>query len=226
MKNRTWIAFVYLLFLLFITAMVEISYHNGDTFYRIESYAVDAEGRVLIGKIGELDIYKNNILEGRIQLPVQHSYTLKCLPDDLIQLSKDDDIYYLSLDGNIVRAEKNSESINISFINTDVYEDMYGNSYKYSDSIWGRKKIIKNSKEIVFMESRFNQIATIIKQWQFIEFIFALFLFGGRGHPIIFFQIAMKRMSEGKITYLTDFENYYHEYYLSKQVKNVQERMS
>lgn len=216
MKKRTWIAFVYLFFLLFITAVVEISYHNGYTFYRLESYAIDADGRVFIGKIGKIDIYKNNNLEGHIQLPVQHSYTLKFLPNNLIQLSKNDDIYYLSLNGDVIKTEKSSENVDRYSMTANIYKDTYGNSYEYSDSILGRKKIIKNGKEIVFIESRFNQIATIVKQWQFIEFLFAMFLFGGRGHPILFIKIAIKRISEGKIVYLVDFDKYYHDYYLSK----------
>ncbi len=118
--------------------------------------------------------------------------------------------------GVIVGTEKRPGNVEKYPVISDFYEDIYGNFYEYSDSFFGRKKIIKNGTEIVFIESRFNQIATAVKQWQFFEVLLAIALFGGRGHPIVFIKVAAKRIADGKRVYLTEFDRYYREYYSGK----------
>ena len=213
MKNSIWRAYVYIFILLLITAIVEYANYKGYTYYQVECFAVDSTGRVFIGKKGKIDIYDNNFLVDTVELPISHSYIIKLEEDNIIQILKNSDIYYIDLSRKNINKEIFTPQIDMYFQDADTYIDEKGDIYEYVDTIFTRKKIIKNGHDAIFVESRFNQVASIIKKWQFFEFFLALCMFAGKGHPVVFIRVAAKRLSSGKMVYFNEFDNYYKEYY-------------
>ena len=213
MRNNIWRAYLYIFILLLITVIVEYANYKEYTYYQVECFAVDSMGRVFIGKKGKIDIYDNNFIVDTVELPISHSYNIKLQEDNIIQILKNSDIYYIDLSGKILNKETSMSQINMNFQEVNTYVDKNGNVYEYSDTIFSRKKIIKNGYDTIFVESRFNQIASIIKKWQFFEFLLALCMFAGKGHPVAFIRVAAKRLSSGKVVYFNKFDDYYKEYY-------------
>ena len=76
LKKRFWPAFVYLVILMLLTAVVEYAYYKDYAYYNIVCFAVDSRGRVLLGKVARVDIYENNVLTDSIEIPLRRAYSI------------------------------------------------------------------------------------------------------------------------------------------------------
>ena len=81
LKKRFWPAFVYLVILMLLTAVVEYAYYKDYAYYNIVCFAVDSRGRVLLGKVARVDIYENNVLTDSIEIPLRRAYSINPMRD-------------------------------------------------------------------------------------------------------------------------------------------------
>ena len=182
LKKRFWPAFVYLVILLLVTAVVEYAYCKDYAYYNIVCFAVDSRGRVLLGKAARVDIY----------------------------------------DQGEVLAEEHKEggtSINTASSNK-YYTDIYGNEYRYINSLFAKRKIIKNGEDTVFSETEFNRAARLIKFFQLPEYILLICFFAGKGHPILFLKVTAYRLGKGKKVYFEEFDKYCNDYIEERKSKD------
>lgn len=220
LKKRFWPAFVYLVILLLLTAVVEYAYYKDYAYYNIVCFAVDSRGRVLLGKVARVDIYENNVLTDSIEIPLRRAYSINPMRNGTLEIQRDSSSYLVNCQGEVL-AEEHKEggtSINTSSSNK-YYTDIYGNEYRYINSLFAKRKIIKNGEDAVFSETEFNRAARLIKFFQLPEYILLICFFAGKGHPILFIKVTAYRLGKGKKVYFEEFDKYYNDYIEERKAK-------
>lgn len=139
---------------------------TGNATIFIDSYAVDSNDRLYVGKEGKIDVYDNGNFQYSIDSRTSKSCAFTINEDDCIVLSTASHIYILTLQGEelSVYEDPGSSMYARLQIGKRTFHSKNGDTYKRV-CFWGRTKIIKNNEQIVY-------------QMDFLSFTVKILIFG------------------------------------------------
>ena len=165
---------------LFICVMLVIC--NAVTL-SIESFAVDSQNRIYIGRPEEIHVYEGDRLVKRISAQTSRGYQFTVLKSDAILLSTSSNVYTMDLDGNVlsVREDVGTKTYNKLQYARKNFTSHKGDQYQIRDAL-GRAKIVKNGTETVYQIS----VLSVIVKRLIALCIVSIILFIGRKTLMVF----------------------------------------
>ena len=142
----------------------------------LKVYAVDSSDNLYIGKEHSIEVYKEQKLINNI--PIQYTdYAFTIKNGQEIVLSANNNTYYLDLQGNETRKEKDTQTYS-AICRINHFESEKGDVYTKSNML-GYYRIIRNHGEVVYSMPVFDYLVLVTMILAFLSvfaFVFILVL--------------------------------------------------
>lgn len=149
---------------------------SGRVTVNLKGYAVDASDNLYIGKEHSIEVYKEQKLINNI--PIQYTdYAFTIKNGQEIVLSANNNTYYLDLQGNETRKEKDTQTYS-AICRINHFESEKGDVYIKSNML-GYYRIIRNHGEVVYSMPVFDYLVLVTMILAFLSifaFVFILVL--------------------------------------------------
>lgn len=169
MKNKTSRS-ILVLFLMIVTIFFSFgAFLTGAISFGVTDFAVDASGRIYVGKTYKVDVYENGEISHTIPASIYgKEYAFSIDPEDTFILSTYGRIHEMDLQGNVQRTYNDPAYRVHSKLKSDntVFISATGDCYKLLNTL-GYYRISKNDAEIVYSMPVFDYVMllTLITSW-------------------------------------------------------------
>lgn len=124
---------------------------SGKSSPCINGFAVDSYGRLYVGELTKISVYKDKSKIKEISPLTTRGYTFTIKADEII-VATSSEVWYLNLTGEIKRSEDDSDTEKFNFIKSNNKTFISDTGKKYSiDYSYGRWKIVCDGSIILQM---------------------------------------------------------------------------
>lgn len=149
---------------------------SGKASLSLFGFAVDRADRVYVGVQNEIRVYEDGKIVNTITPQSSRNYAFT-IRDDLILLSTSTNIYWMDLDGNILKTEQD--------FGASTFNDLYWNKWKFISENGDEyrltgifvTRIIKNRSETVYQSDGLSVAVNVLFPLCFVAmFVFAIWV--------------------------------------------------
>ena len=146
---------------------------SGRVTVILKGYAVDSSDNLYIGKEHSIEVYKEQKLINNI--PIQYTdYAFTIKNGQEIVLSANNNTYYLDLQGNETRKEKDTQTYS-AICRINHFESEKGDVYTKSNML-GYYRIIRNHGEVVYSMPVFDYLVLVTMILAFLSIVVFAFI--------------------------------------------------